>query len=189
MKTNKICENCGKEYITQGCWLKRHKHHYCTDKCARFASKGKPRGKKHQVVLVCVYCSKKFFVPFSLRNTIKFCNSKCRKQYSDLHSLIRLRHKSITQKEAYNNSFYKQWRDKVFAKDRYTCQWCNAHNGNGKDIYLEAHHIKSWKCFPELRFDMENGITLCLDCHNTTRGNGERNKMGQFIENKETINK
>ena len=55
---------------------------------------------------------------------------------------------------------YKNWRRKVFERDNYTCQNCGA-----KNVYLEADHIKSWKDYPESRFDVNNGQTLCLKCH------------------------
>ena len=77
-----------------------------------------------------------------------------------------------SQKRPYYNSIkYKDWRKKVFKRDKFTCQGCKIknHRGLGKSIKLEAHHIKSWKDFPELRFDINNGLTLCVSCHGKTR--------------------
>lgn len=59
---------------------------------------------------------------------------------------------------------YKDWREKVFKRDNWTCQDCGIVGG-----YLEAHHIKSWKCYPKLRYIIDNGKTLCLKCHNKTK--------------------
>ncbi|MEK6828742.1 MAG: HNH endonuclease, partial [Nanoarchaeota archaeon] len=55
---------------------------------------------------------------------------------------------------------YKEWRKDVFKRDNYTCQICGK-----KGCYLEADHIKSFAQFPELRFDLNNGRTLCQPCH------------------------
>jgi hypothetical protein len=60
---------------------------------------------------------------------------------------------------------HKEWRSKIFQRDNYACQNCGAKSGEGKAIYLQAHHIKPWKEFPELRREMNNGVTLCKDCH------------------------
>ena len=62
---------------------------------------------------------------------------------------------------------YREWRESVFERDDYTCQMCGARGraGLGKSVYLEAHHIKGWAKYPELRYDIENGVTLCGDCH------------------------
>jgi len=69
-------------------------------------------------------------------------------------------------KEKIRKSFeYKHWRKQVFERDNYTCQKCGCRNGNGKTVYLEAHHIKSFKNYPDLRFDVNNGQTLCKKCH------------------------
>ena len=59
---------------------------------------------------------------------------------------------------------YKEWRMKVFLRDNFTCQFCGI-RGNQIGGYLEAHHNKSWTKYPELRFKVENGITLCKECH------------------------
>ena len=62
----------------------------------------------------------------------------------------------------------KKWAKQVFKRDNYTCQECGAKNGNGKTIKLEAHHKNSWWGHPELRSDLNNGVTLCKDCHKLT---------------------
>ena len=63
---------------------------------------------------------------------------------------------------------FKIWKDSIFRRDDYTCQDCGARSGNGKAVYLHAHHIKPFAYFPELRFDINNGQTLCKDCHKKT---------------------
>ncbi len=60
---------------------------------------------------------------------------------------------------------YISWRNKVFSKNHYTCQCCGECNGGGKTIKLNAHHIKNWKDNIEQRYDEDNGITLCVNCH------------------------
>lgn len=59
---------------------------------------------------------------------------------------------------------YKAWRKAVFERDNYTCVWCGK-VGHG-DIH--ADHIKPFADYPELRFDVNNGRTLCVPCHKKT---------------------
>ena len=59
-----------------------------------------------------------------------------------------------------NSPEYKEWRKEVFTRDNYTCQHCKTHG-----TQLEAHHIKPWALYPNDRFDVNNGITLCVKCH------------------------
>ena len=79
----------------------------------------------------------------------------------------------------------KQWKSKVFERDKWTCQTCGA-----RGCYVTAHHIKSFskiikennisnileakKC-DEL-WDIANGVTLCEECHKLTDNYGGRAK-------------
>lgn len=59
-----------------------------------------------------------------------------------------------------NSGDYSEWRKAVFNRDNYTCQKCGKKGGK-----LNAHHIKPFARYPSLRLVIENGITLCTDCH------------------------
>lgn len=68
---------------------------------------------------------------------------------------------------------YKKWRDEVYEKDDYTCQCCGKRGGR-----LNAHHIFSFANYEELRFCVDNGITLCEDCHDSTKDGSFHNLYG-----------
>lgn len=59
---------------------------------------------------------------------------------------------------------YKLWRKAVFERDNYQCIWGRKKHGNK----LQADHIKPFALYPELRFAIDNGRTLCVNCHKTT---------------------
>ena len=70
---------------------------------------------------------------------------------------------------------YRQWRSDIYHRDNFTCQDCGDNIGDN----LETHHIKTFlsilqkyeittyeqamNC--EELWDMNNGITLCEECH------------------------
>lgn len=64
-----------------------------------------------------------------------------------------------------NSKSWAEIRNLCFKRDDFTCKLCGIKNGNGNAIYLEVHHIKSWKEFPKLRLKKGNLITLCKSCH------------------------
>lgn len=78
----------------------------------------------------------------------------------------------------------KRWRLAVFKRDGFTCQCCGDDEGGN----LNAHHIKNFSNNVEGRLDIENGITLCENCHNPTiKGSfhhtyGTRNNTREQLE-------
>lgn len=76
------------------------------------------------------------------------------------------------------------FRNKVYRRDKYTCQVCGQVGGT-----LNAHHLDSWNWAKDKRFKISNGVTLCEDCHNefhNIHGKGNNTKE-QFKEFKKKI--
>jgi hypothetical protein len=71
---------------------------------------------------------------------------------------------------------YKIWREKVFKRDNYTCKICGKRGEK-----LNADHIKSFRCYPKLRFVVSNGRTLCLKHHLETDNYGGRTLSEKVI--------
>lgn len=68
-----------------------------------------------------------------------------------------------------NSKEYTEWRLKVFKRDKYTCQHCHKTGGE-----LEAHHKIRWVDDISKRYEVDNGITLCRECHRKTHKRGEK---------------
>lgn len=56
---------------------------------------------------------------------------------------------------------YNQWKKEIKKRDNYTCQICGIQKG-----YLHSNHIKKFSDYPNLRFELTNGITICRNCDN-----------------------
>lgn len=64
------------------------------------------------------------------------------------------------------NAQWASWREKVFIRDKYTCQNINcSYCNNIPGVLLHPHHIKQIKDNPELAFIVDNGLTLCSEYH------------------------
>lgn len=78
-----------------------------------------------------------------------------------------------------------KWALKVKKRDQFTCQICEAQN-----VYLHSHHMNSFDIYIEDRYDVDNGVTLCQECHNRFHsqfGKG-KNTKAQFEEFQRFIN-
>ncbi|BDH60132.1 hypothetical protein MTP04_02620 [Lysinibacillus sp. PLM2] len=71
-----------------------------------------------------------------------------------------------------------QWRLSIYRRDRFKCQKC------GSNKHLNAHHVLNHKTHKELRYDVNNGVTLCETCHIEFH-----KTYGYFDNTREQINK
>lgn len=177
------------KYCNKTCYYKAEKGRILTDEhkknIIRKAKpnitsfyKGQPAWNKglgwKNDIRACLSCGSNFN---PAKNNSKFCSKSCASSYiqygkeKSLSSRIKMalaktksnvfngfkkrRNKSETTSKEYNH-----WRMAVFERDDFRCQIC----GN-IGIYLQAHHIKSWCDYPDLRIKIDNGITLCKNCH------------------------
>jgi 5-methylcytosine-specific restriction endonuclease McrA len=191
----KICIVCGKEYTKKvNCSVKNWKiSKYCSHKCLNKSKIGKPAwNRRDDMETVCPNCGKQFR---KRCQTDKYCCRKCArakqiipaesyrqsgiKRTGDNNPMkleenkekIRLANlgskshfwKGGLSKENYRfrrTVVYRKWRMAVYERDNYTCQKCGKRGGK-----LQAHHLKSFEKYPELRLDVSNGQTLCIACH------------------------
>lgn len=156
-REEKICPICSKSFVSLKCYSRK----FCSMLCR---NRSRPdRGGK--IELICQLCGKKFiplrrgFFGKNQKYCSKYCANldKCGKNHwnwkggkTGINYLMR------------NRKEYRNWRNAVYRKDNWTCQNCGEHC-DSKNIV--AHHIKDWDNFPELRYDVKNGIVLCRVCH------------------------
>lgn len=144
------CPVCEKEFRAVNDHHKR-KQKYCSKEC----------WKNRRKLNDCEYCGNKI----TSYHGKKYCSRECSHSamvgskaptWKDGKSLERDRARLGTE--------IKEWRKAVFKRDNYTCQHCKS------ETYLQAHHIIEWAKDESKRFDVENGITLCIDCHGKVHG-------------------
>lgn len=72
---------------------------------------------------------------------------------------------------------YREWMFAVKKRDLWKCKI----NNSDCDGKLESHHILNWKDYPELRYEIKNGITLCHAHH--PRGRIQEAKLTPYFQN------
>lgn len=71
---------------------------------------------------------------------------------------------------------YKRWAKAVKDRDGWACREC------GSEDRLHAHHIKRWCDYPDLRYEIDNGLTLCHPCHEAAHGDGFKFRWPKHAE-------
>ncbi len=76
----------------------------------------------------------------------------------------------LAKRQERNDSTYKDWRRRVWLRDNFKCKIANL-DCLGR---IETHHILIWSEYPELRYEVNNGITLCHAHHPRARAEEKR---------------
>lgn len=170
-----ICKNCKKEFICE-----REKRKYCSHECYVEQIKignGGFNNKKHTEVVKKSISLKKIGIPNPTLKVNRFDwnGKKHTKESREKQSLSAIKkfkngfrqwnkigENGITTEnnKCRQTKQYLKWRDDVFERDNWTCQKTGIRGG-----FLHPHHIKNFSDYPELRHDIENGITLSRESH------------------------
>jgi 5-methylcytosine-specific restriction endonuclease McrA len=170
--SNVQCEICSKVFHRKPCHIKRVKSNYCSAECRNIGQKIR-------------------WESIELREKMR------RVHYRGISPLVKL---------IKGQPEYKTWRESVFKRDNYSCQECGLKSGNGHRFIIHPHHKKPFSIilkeflnqysqFSPMEdkdilsrlsityshfWDINNGQTLCKDCHKNTDTYGVNiNKKGE----------
>ena len=117
---------------------------------------------KGRIYFFCEVCGTSVFdKPYRKKRT---CSNKCRDALASINrGKLHWNYKSEMSNANQRSRLWAEcieWRENVLNRDKSTCQKCKKKGGK-----LTAHHIDSWATHPDVRFNVNNGVTLCYQCH------------------------
>lgn len=157
----------------------------------------KCRVKKLWFSKICKQCGNLFFSYPSQKQ--KFCSESCRSYYvfsperdprKGKFNQVEINGIMVSGRSIHTvmrgKAKWKIWRKQLFERDYYTCQMCGDRSKKNHFVYLIPHHIKGVTYFPDEAFNIDNGVTVCLDCHRLIHSNKDIQKSGWY-EGKEVL--
>jgi 5-methylcytosine-specific restriction endonuclease McrA len=159
------CEWCSKEQKVTP--FRAATYRFCSIECrndwrkVHWTGARNPLWQAGERTKVCQHCGGEYSIkdnqPITTFRKQRFCSHEC----GVLGRNTTAEH-NPNWKGGHSNRSAKQhkWATNVISRDGATCQHCGA-----TGVELHAHHIKSFKDYPELRWDLSNGLTLCHRCH------------------------
>jgi len=180
------CEYCNKEIKRSSYFIKRNKHHFCSNEC-RIASRicvcsGEKNGNwKGDIKLKCSQCGEEYNIKRSQKlkeYDNSFCSKECfgkwtsEQRTGEKHWNWKGGLRPLT-KQVRDLYEHHQWYKKILKRDNDTCQECTSTEN------VQVHHIielsklikdnkietieEALKC--EALFNEDNGVALCIQCH------------------------
>lgn len=191
-KIKKVCPVCDKVFETIPSRVLKNRGKFCSQKCMGIWRSKNITGSKvynwrgGKIKSHCLICGKEFLASaFEIgRGNGKFCSRKCNGMCNSKNNKGKDNPKWRGGVSSYvdlirTSKQYANWRQKIFERDKFTCQKCGRIGGD-----IHAHHKKRFSVilddikqtfpllsvvdiaanYPDL-WDVENGITLCENCH------------------------
>lgn len=182
----KVCEQCSVEFKASN---RRQKtcSFACAERFLPLKERGSLRFRQKRKCRICVFCGK---CTDDLPRRRKSCSKRCeyeykRLKYSKKMSDIFLAYYEtergkerifsmlgannlnwrggVTSKQGKLRNKYgrrlKVWSRLVKERDNYVCALC------GRNESSRSHHVLPFADYPQYRFDVDNGVTLCAACH------------------------
>lgn len=150
---------------------------YAVRSCVGCGDKFNPSGPQRRCLdclnPICATCGERFRAE---RPSARFCSRGCAgKQTSNIERLAahrgpgRPRTRYAQQRSRRDSAEEREWRQAVFQRDDFTCQFCGERGGR-----LQADHVEPVALRPDLALELDNGRTLCVPCHQATPTYGWR---------------
>lgn len=168
------CAVCGVAFLA---YKHEHGRKYCSIDCRRI-------GTRKREIKVCQFCGKEFEKPSYLIRAQKglYCSLLCSNRAKDrkwFATMVRTPEhcakiaKALTGENngmwqggitpehriIRSSAAYRRWRNATLETDGHKCTRCGATEN------LEAHHLDLFSKNKAARFDPDNGVTVCQQCH------------------------
>jgi len=171
-----VCGICGKDFNVKPHIVKLGKGKYCSKACdieARRRGMVAPKGKNHSNY------GKKFSTELRAKlskaqletpnhsNRGKHHTEETKQKISEANTGRFLGEKSPNWKGGTSKEYaqlrttfaYRKWKRAVLGRDDYTCVKCGEREG------VVPHHILEFAYYPDERFAVDNGVSVCFNCH------------------------
>lgn len=141
-------------------------------------------GAHHKLDVVCEVCGNVWKSSWDNIRSGTGC-PKCALKRNSGKNSCKYNHNITDEERLIGRTYFapqlNKWRSAVYARDKYICQCCNRKVQN-----INAHHLDGWHWAIDKRFDINNGVTLCEECHVEfhriyKRGNNTKEQFDEWI--------
>lgn len=176
------CKECGKYFERLGGKLHNSTNYFCSVACScRYGNKSRIKRNEY----VCDYCNAIYYrQPSKVRGNNKYCSKKCKDSHHHIYVQGEKSYRwnpNLSDEDRLRlrkSPEYSKWRNDVISRDDKKCLKC------GVNENLVAHHIINHLENLDKSLDVDNGLTLCNDCHISfhSRYKNKNNNINQIKE-------